>query len=110
MTLVKVKKKDGSFSGLECVGHSGYSVEGEDIVCASLSGIIQTALLGLIQVAGIDVKFKRDEKRGYLEFYLPDKITPKQREYADVIMDTCICGVNDLEAGYSDFIELQIKN
>ena len=58
MTDVKITKKDGSIVGVVCDGHTGYGVEGEDIVCAALSSIVQTALLGLLTVVGVNVRYK----------------------------------------------------
>ena len=43
MTDVKITKKDGSIVSVVCDGHTGYGVEGEDIVCAALSSVVQTA-------------------------------------------------------------------
>ena len=59
MTEIKVTKKNGSVVRVVCDGHTGYGVEGEDIVCAALSSIVQTALLGLLAVARVNVDFVR---------------------------------------------------
>ena len=45
---------------MECDGHTGYGVEGEDVVCAALSSIVQTAVLGLMGVAGLNVNLMRN--------------------------------------------------
>ncbi|MBR2967725.1 MAG: ribosomal-processing cysteine protease Prp, partial [Clostridia bacterium] len=71
MTVVEVVRKSNHIVSLSADGHTGYGVEGEDIVCAALSSIIQTALLGLMQVAGINVKFTRKDSDGFLKFELP---------------------------------------
>ena len=55
MTTVKFGKSDNRIVSVECDGHTGYGVEGEDIVCAALSSIVQTAVLGVMRVAGINV-------------------------------------------------------
>lgn len=64
-------KHNGSIVSVECDGHTGYGVEGEDIVCSALSSIVQTAALGLMQVAGIDLDYEVREEDGYLKFTLP---------------------------------------
>ena len=94
---------------LECDGHTGYGVEGEDIVCSALSSIVQTAVLGLMSVAGINVDLTRDIDRGYLKFTLPSNLTLEQRHDADVILNTMLLGIYDLREGFSDFIELEVK-
>lgn len=107
MTVVEVVKKSGHVVSLSADGHTGYGVEGEDIVCAALSSIIQTALLGLLQVAGINVKFTRRDEEAYLKFELPS-LDSSQRRDADMILDTMLVGIFDLYETYSDFIELKL--
>lgn len=107
MTKVKIIKKDGHIVFLECDGHTGYGVEGEDIVCSALSSVVQTAVLGIVGVAGINATLKRQE--GFLSLEIPLDITDQQRHDADVILSTMLCGVQDLYEGYSDFIELEVK-
>lgn len=107
MTEIKVFKKNGSVVRVVCDGHTGYGVEGEDIVCAALSSIVQTALLGLLAVARINVSFVKDDCKGRLEFTLPE-LDERRRHDADVILDTMLCGVSDLREAYSDFIDLEV--
>ena len=109
MTIVKIKKQDRSIKSVESIGHTGYAAEGEDIVCAALSSVIQTALLGLLQVAGINIKFDRDDEDGYLKFELPDILSAEQAHDADVILTTMYMGIADLSESYSDYIKLEVK-
>lgn len=108
MTQVTVKKRSGRVVAISCDGHTGYGVQGEDIVCAALSSIVQTAILGLLSVVGIDVNMKRDDEKGYISAELPEKMTEKQRIQAAAILDTCLLGIGDLYEGYSDFINLEV--
>ena len=48
--MIKVeifKNGEGKISGYEVTGHSGTAARGEDIVCAGVSALAQTALLGI---------------------------------------------------------------
>ena len=101
MTKVRIQKHNGSIVSVECDGHTGYGVEGEDIVCSALSSIVQTAALGLMQVAGIDLDYEVREEDGYLKFTLPP-LSKERRRDADL-------GIFDLHEGFSDFIELEVK-
>ncbi len=94
---------------MRCDGHTGYGAEGEDIVCAALSSIVQTAVLGLMGVAGISVELMRDDKNGILDMSLPDTLSQTRRHDADVILETMLMGIADLYEGYSDFIELEVN-
>jgi Predicted ribosomal protein len=109
MTSVKVVKKENKVISVECIGHTGYAEEGEDIVCAALSSIVQTAALGLLQVAGISAELEINEEKGYFKMVLPKKLSETERHDADVLLDTLLLGVADLNQGFSDFIELEVN-
>ncbi len=109
MTRVEIVKKHGHIVSLTADGHTGYGVEGEDIVCAALSSVIQTALMGLMRVAGINVNYTILDTCGSLSMSLPEKMSERDRHNADMILETMLCGIADLNEGYSDFIELEVK-
>lgn len=109
MTKVTVEKKGKSIVKVTCDGHTGYGVEGEDIVCAALSSVVQTAVMGLFQVAGVNVDLERDEERGYLCFTIPEGISKEEQDRCDIITNTMMLGICDLNEGFSDFIELEVK-
>lgn len=108
MTRVEISKKGGHIVRVYADGHTGYGVEGEDIVCASLSSIIQTALIGLMRVAGIQPEYVIEEQNATLEIKLPS-LSDEDRHNADMILETMLCGIADLYEGYSDFIDLEVK-
>ena len=109
MTNVVVEKRNNSIISVECDGHTGYGVEGEDVVCAALSSIVQTALLGLLQVVGVKVDFKVDDKKGYLKMSVPEDMDLRTRRECDIVLDTMLLGVADLNQGFSDFVNLEVK-
>ena len=109
MTKVFITKYGNSIIQVECDGHTGYGVEGEDIVCAALSSIVQTAVLGLLQVAGVDVNLDRDDERGYLKASISKELDKASRLKCDMILDTMLLGIADLHEGFSDFVELEVK-
>ena len=108
MTHVVVTRRNNRIVSVECTGHTGYGEQGEDIVCAALSSIVQTAALGLLQVVGVKFDYRTDE-RGYLKMALPDDLDEKVRHDCDTVLETMLLGVADLNQGYSDFIELEVK-
>lgn len=110
MTKVTITKKDNYITVVECDGHTNYGEKGEDIVCAALSSVVQTALLGILVVAGVEAKVERNDDDGYLKFSLPSNMTDDEQQKCEVILQTMLCGVSDLNVGFSDFIELEVKN
>ena len=109
MTIVKVTKVNDRIKTIECDGHTGYGVEGEDIVCAAVSSIVQTAVLGVMSVAGVNADYRINEERGWLKLTLPDKLTSSQIHDAEVILKTMMLGISDLHESFSDFVELEVQ-
>lgn len=108
MTSVKIYKSGGDIIKLEAQGHAGYGVYGEDVVCAGISSIIQTAMLGLMQVVQINAEIKRDEEANLMVISLPSNIPEDKFHEAQIVLKTMFCGLADLREGFSDFIELEV--
>lgn len=106
-TVTFEKNQDNEILEFTADGHTNYGVEGEDIVCAGVSSIIQTAALGILMKARVEAKITRDDKKGYLKLALPNNLTVTQRHDCNVILDTMVLGLADLSENYSDFIELK---
>lgn len=50
MIKVNVKMASGDIQ-IDVKGHAGYAPHGQDIVCAAVSAILQTAVLGIESIA-----------------------------------------------------------
>jgi len=107
MTQVKITRKKNKIVALACDGHTDYGEEGEDIVCAALSSIVQTAVLGILQVAKIPAEYKVDHKKALLSLKLPDNMLVEDRINADMILETMFLGIADLQSEYGRFIKLE---
>ena len=75
MVKVIIKFKNNNINSFEFRGHANSAEYGQDIVCASVSGISQTILLGLIDILDDNIKYKI--LSGYLFFLIPIA-TPSQ--------------------------------
>lgn len=109
MTDIKITKQDNSIVEVTASGHTGYGEAGEDIVCAGVSTLLQSALLGLLQVVGINVKYSVNEETGSLRFTLPKNLSASERHDADIVLGTMLCGLQDLYTEYSDYINLEVN-
>lgn len=87
-------------------GHANYS-SGDDIVCASVSTLTQTAILGLVKVVGLDINY--DVEDGFLTFDIPQNLSYEDGIMVDAIMQTMKEGLLDLESGYKKFVKLEEK-
>lgn len=52
MINVTIGEQNGLIEAFWVDGHADTAPKGKDIVCAAVSAIVQTALLGIVQVAG----------------------------------------------------------
>ncbi|HZK26172.1 MAG TPA: ribosomal-processing cysteine protease Prp [Thermoclostridium sp.] len=89
--------------GFKVSGHAGFSVSGEDIVCAAVSAIVFTALGGLDELAGFR-NFK--ESDGWIECYVPNNLEEKQISITDIILETMVIGLKQIEADYGKYIQV----
>lgn len=109
MTKISIFRENGKITKVVCDGHVNYKQKGEDIVCSALSSIVQTAVLGILNIVAININLKRDEKKGFLSFSIPKNLSKDKRHDVDVILNTMLCGINDLHENFSDFISLEVS-
>jgi len=107
MTQVKITRLKNRIIAVSCDGHTDYGEEGEDIVCAALSSIVQTAVLGLMQVAHLPIDYKVDNKNATLFMKLPTKLDTEDRINADMILETMFLGISDLSTEYGRYIKIE---
>ena len=82
---------DGKISGFSDTGHSGTAERGQDIVCAGVSSLTQTALLGIMEYLHREVDY--DIASGKLTVRLqsaPDDLT-------EAIMQSMLLGLMEIQ-------------
>lgn len=85
-------------------GHSGYAHRGADIVCAGVSAVTQTTVLGLQQVLGIDCK--GSQAAGEMHCALPADLDMALAEKADLLLSTMEQGLVALASAYADYVRI----
>jgi len=108
MTKIKFFKVNDRFVGFECSGHSGYEEYGKDILCAAISGITQSVVIGLTKVLNIDIEFSQNENKGYLKVELPKVLNDDDLQKSQVLLNTLYESIKDLMLGYSDYISMEV--
>lgn len=98
MIKVRLLKRDGRIACVSASGHSGLASSGNDVVCAAVSTLIQTAYLAISDVYG-NVPYKQND--GFFEFNVPEG------HDADVIIRAMQVGLQDLHGGYPHNIKLE---
>ena len=101
MTHIDVKRNaEGHI--VECYfrGHAEAGPYGEDIVCAAISMLSQTSLLGLHEVAQQSMEYRIED--GELDILLSEPIT----ERGQTILETMLLGIKNVADQYSDFVRV----
>lgn len=109
---VNILKKtiESRIYGYEVLGHADYDDYGYDIVCASISTLIFTAINSLESVA----KYKENElnikmaENGYMFFSLPVDDNNTRLNIANIILETTFIGLNSLEEEYGQYINIKM--
>ena len=99
MTTVRFLRRGGRLYGFEAGGHAGYAPSGEDIVCAAVSALTQTALLGLGEVLKVPVDWKVDEKKGALSAFVQEST-----DGTEVVLRTLEAGLTNIAGQYPDLV------
>ena len=105
MVTVKLSRDaEGRITGFEIRGHAGFAPEGQDIVCAGVSMVAQTAVIGLIRHLSTRPRFEKE--RGCLICSLPSGLPGSDMEKAQVILTTLEEGLVALEASYPEYVRV----
>ena len=80
-------------------GHAGYSDQGKDIVCASVSSIIYTTVNGIFNIDKDAIKFNDDNKEMSIRIINKSKVV-------NILINSMIDLLNDLENQYPDNIKI----
>ena len=95
-------------TGFSIKGHSGYAEEGSDIVCAGISALvitIENALCQLVKLSPVE----RGGEDGFLEVILPEKMTDKQMQDAQLLLSTLHIGLENIAQAYPDYVRLTVR-
>ena len=109
MTTIKIKKQKENIVCVECSDHTGFANYGKDIVCAGVSCITQTAVLGIQKLTDIKNSVVVDGKKGYLKLELIDIEHNQSFHDAQVILSAMLVGLEDLQKQYPNYIKLEVK-
>lgn len=107
MTKIKFIKKNNNYTALHVSGHTGYAEHGQDILCASVSSIVQSGALGIIKVLGIDASIERNDEKGLFIIQLPEDMSMDKYSESNIIFETMYVSLSDLASGYKKFIKLE---
>ena len=101
MTHIDVKRNAlGQIVECHFRGHAEAGPYGEDIVCAAISMLSQTSVLGLHEVAEQSMEYQIED--GELHILLSEPVT----ERGQTILETMLLGIKNVADQYSDFVRV----
>lgn len=96
ITVTVRRNAAGRVDGFQSEGHAEYADYGEDIVCAAVSVLTQTAVLGLTHHAGLEIEV--EQSPGWLQCVL--KSGSEAEGAAAAILETMILGLDAIARQY----------
>lgn len=105
MTRITVLYQNGAIVGFVAKGHTGYAEHGQDIVCAAVSAITQTAVIGITDL--VDCPCAVDVSDGELHFMLDVSVMGAQLEKAELILKAMLLGLRSIEKEYSNYLKIK---
>ena len=96
MIEVTVYSQNGLTAGFSLKGHADRGEYGHDIVCAAVSAVTQTAILGITDVLKSQAGIVR--KSGNCSCILKGSVSQTEREKAAIVFDTMICGLRSIQS------------
>lgn len=102
------REDDDTIKSISSTGHSGYAKEGSDIVCASVSVLLQNAQKTFEEILNIETFFTLDENKPSLSITLP-KLDGYESKMADLIMKSTVNGLYDLADTFPKYINIKEK-
>ena len=97
------RNSDGQVIGCHMSGHAGYDEHGYDIVCAAVSVLSATAILGLTKIAKQRGEFSNSE--GQCDMVLSGEITRSGQDILN-ILGTMLLGLEEISRQYPEFVQI----
>ena len=107
MVRVNVLREKGTPVGFELTGHADQGAYGEDIVCAGISAITETALLGITDVLKLDAAWTHEN--GHLSCVLSRDTAGEDIEKAAIVFNTMIAGLTSLQEAYPKSLKFSYR-
>ena len=100
ITVELIRDNNKAISGFQVSGHAQAAPHGKDIVCAGVSSLVQSAIMGIERHLGRDIDF--DQADGTLKMKLngqPDSLT-------GAILETMLLGLTEIAKLYPKSVRI----
>ena len=106
MINARFSKKCGKIVSVELSGHAEASDDGYDMVCSAVSAVSITIANGITEI--LNIKPSIGIQDGFLSLDLI-KLTNKEIDSCQVLLETMLLGLKNIEINYSDYIKVVLE-
>ena len=107
MITVTVLREEGNPVGFTVTGHANRGDYGEDLVCAAVSAVVQTAILGIVEVLNLKAGYSISE--GDTTCILDRSTNREDCKRAAIVFDTMTAGLRSIQKSYPRTLKFRSK-
>ena len=107
MITVTALRERGTVVGFTVSGHADMGEYGEDLVCAAVSAVVQTAILGITEVCRIKAGISIEE--GQTHCILEKDVTDEALAQASIVFETMLAGLKSIQSAYPKTLKFRNK-
>ena len=101
------RNADFVICGFRITGHAGYADEGDDIICSAVSMLVINTINCIEAFTTEKFDYSADnENGGYIDFSLPDIKKGGKNHDVELLLETMLYGLNNIEKEYSQYIKI----
>jgi uncharacterized protein YsxB (DUF464 family) len=97
-------KKNGKIQKFSVSGHSGYSEQGSDIVCAAVSSMVMLTVNVITEDLGVPCSLKVKEESALIELALGD-----ENDFAHILLSGLERELSNLTSDYPENVRVIVK-
>lgn len=107
VTIQFDRSKAGQLVGFSARGHALFAEEGQDIVCAGVAALLQTAVLGLEVKVGVAPRYR--VQKGRLTCRVDARrMVGETGRHVDVLLETMLLGLTEMARHYPEHMRVQV--
>ena len=104
INILILKDNQKNIKFIEATGHSGYAESGSDIVCSSVSTLMQALAVGLTEVVKVSADIKVDETIPHMSISLKETNASVQ-----MLMQTTVLSLKQVANEFTKHIKIKEK-
>jgi len=105
MIRIRIKGSAGNIEGFMVWGHAGYAPSGADIVCAGVSAVCTTAIIGLVALFPENTRYFISPS-GFMYCRLRGKMTKARARDARLIFKVMFLGLEAIRESHGEYLDL----